>query len=77
VLGGVRYFDQDLDIDINIETADPGEGPGLLPDNITGGDDWWHGFGGVRMTAELSERWSFRARADMGYKNSSNKSVER
>ena len=75
VLGGVRYLEQDLDIDIEIETEGPGEGPGVLPENITGGDDWWHGFGGVRMTTQISESWSFKARADMGYKSSSNKSV--
>jgi len=76
VLGGVRYMEQDVDIDIDITTEGPGEGPGIIPSNITGGDDWWHGFGGVRVITKISERWSFRARADMGYKNSSNQSVQ-
>ncbi len=75
VLGGVRYIEQDVDIKINLEPAGQGDGPGLLPSRITGGDDWLHGFGGVRVTTEISERWSFRARADMGYKSSSDKSV--
>ena len=68
VLGGLRYMDQELDVEI----GKPDIGPGLLPDEISGGDDWWHGYGGFRVTTKLSERWSFRARADYGYKNSNN-----
>ncbi len=71
VLGGVRYMDQELDVEI----GKPDFGPGLLPDEITGGDDWWHGFGGFRVTTALSENWRFRARADYGYKDSNNKAV--
>ena len=37
VLGGIRQFDQELDVEITTSI----DGPGLLPDNISGGDDWW------------------------------------
>lgn len=70
VLGGVRYMDQD--VDIKIDGPAPTEGP--IPDRVAGGDDWWHGFGGLRTATKISENWQFRVRADMGYKNSSNKS---
>jgi hypothetical protein len=68
VLGGVRYMDQELDVKVD----NPENNPGLIPP-ISGGDDWWHGFGGFRVTTEISERWSFRARADLGYQDSNNK----
>jgi len=69
VFGGVRGIDQDIDIKIK------GEGPGQRERMVTGGDDWWHGFGGVGVTTKVSENWKFVAKADMGYKNSDNKSV--
>lgn len=69
VLGGVRQFDQEMDVKIST----PVDGPGILPDKISGGDDWWQGFGGFRVTAKVSERWSFVGRADVGYKNTNNK----
>ncbi len=65
VLGGVRQFDQELDVEI--------DGPDILPEKISGGDDWWHGFGGFRVQRKVSERWTFVGRADIGYKNSNNK----
>ena len=65
ILGGVRYFDQEIDVDI---------GQGLLPDKISGGDDWWQGFGGFRMKTKISESWSFIGRLDVGYQDSHNKS---
>lgn len=70
VLGGVRYLDQDLDVRPDIPIPDS-----PIPDRITGGDDWWHGFGGFRVTTQISERWSFRARADYGYQDSNNKAA--
>ena len=39
VLGGVRYYDQEIDVKI----GKPDIGPGLLPEEIFGGDDWWQG----------------------------------
>ena len=60
ILGGFRYLEQE--IDIIIDTG--GTGLGLLPRKISGGDDWWHVFGGVRVVTRITDRWSFRARAD-------------
>jgi hypothetical protein len=65
VLGGLRYMDQELDADIQV---------GPLPQEISGGDDWWQGFGGFRVTTAITEHWSFRARLDLGYNDSNNKS---
>ena len=69
VLGGFRYLEQELDVEISIS----GDIPLPIPDEISGGDDWYHGFGGFRVTTRVSERWSFRARADLGYQDSNNK----
>ena len=69
VLGGMRYMDQDLEV----ETDSPDFVP--IPDKISGGDDWYHGFGGFRVTTRINERWSFRARADLGYQDSNNKAA--
>ncbi len=72
VLGGVRGLDQDLDI--TLKRVDDGLSVGILPRKASGGDDWWHGFAGGRVTTKLSQRWSFVARGDYGYRESSNKS---
>ena len=71
VLGGMRQLDQD--IDVKIDSTGPISGP--IPARASGGDDWWHGFGGFRVTTRISENWKFRLRADLGYKNSSNKAT--
>jgi hypothetical protein len=73
VLGGVRYMEQEIDVEIG-KFFGPVTGPGLIPDEISGGDDWWQGFGGFRVTTKLSQNWSFRGRADIGYQDSNNKS---
>jgi hypothetical protein len=62
----------DQDVDIKIEGPGPMEGP--LPGRVSGGDDWWHCFGGFRTVTKISESWQFRVIADMGDKDSSNKS---
>jgi hypothetical protein len=64
VLGGLRWQEHDLDVDV--------EGPDFLPSNIKGGDDWSHGFLGGRVTTELGKNWSFIARGDYGYGGSDN-----
>ena len=68
VLGGLRYMEQEIDLRLS-----GGAGLGLLPDKISAGDDWWHFFGGLRVTTTLTKRWRFRARADYGYQDSKNK----
>ena len=65
VLGGVRYLDQEINVDLDTPIT-------ALPDSIGGGDDWWHAIGGLRVTTAISERWKFVGRADGGYKDSDN-----
>ena len=67
VLGGLRWTDHDIKVDI--------EGPAFLPNKINAGDDWTHGFLGGRMTSMLSDNWSFLVRGDVGYGGSDNKAV--
>ena len=65
VLGGVRYLDQEINVDLDAPID-------ALPDSIGGGDDWWHAIGGLRVTTAISENWRFVGRADGGYKDSDN-----
>lgn len=69
VFGGIRNFDQD----VNVKVA--GQGPLEKVLEVSGGDDWWHGFGGAGVTTKLSQNWSLVANVDMGYKSSDNQSV--
>ena len=69
VFGGIRGFDQDIDIKI------AGQGPLGTVLKASGGDDWWHGFGGVGVSTQLSQSWRLVVNLDMGYKSSDNKSV--
>ena len=55
LLGGARYTKQKLDVSIE-------DGPHLLDVN----NDWWVGFFGGRMSAALSENWTFIGRVDYG-----------
>ena len=67
VLGGLRWLDQDLDVQANLGIDDP---TGQIP--IKGGDDWYQGFVGARVTDTLSKNWSLIARGDYGYGDSDN-----
>lgn len=60
ILGGARYFEQDMDINL-------GRGPKIKADN-----NWWNGFFGGRVRHQLSERWSIVGRLDYGLGSSSN-----
>jgi predicted porin len=55
ILGGARYTKQKLDVGVE---------DGLDLRDIS--NDWWVGFFGGRMSAALSENWTFIARADYG-----------
>lgn len=55
LLGGARYTKQKLDVAIE-------DGLDLLNVN----NDWWVGFIGGRMSAALSENWTFIGRVDYG-----------
>jgi hypothetical protein len=72
LVGGIRYMDQD--IDVKISTVG-GVGIVPLPERIKGGDDWWQGIAGLRYTASITDTWSFRVRADLGYGDSDNKTL--
>lgn len=68
VLGGLRYYKQDIDITVVSASED-----GQLPLGNRGtGERWLHPFAGGRVTADLGGRWTFRARADYGYEGSDN-----
>lgn len=71
VLGGVRYYDQKIDVQLDT--------PGLvllpLPSNISVGDSWWQPFGGVRVFTQLGRNWSFIARGDYAFRDSNNTSL--
>ena len=55
VLAGARYTKQKLDVSIE-------DGPQLIKVS----NDWWVGFLGGRMSATLSEKWTFIGRVDFG-----------
>ncbi len=69
VLGGLRYYDQDVEVRITTSA------PGLLPSKVSAGDSWVQPFARVQTTTRLSERWSLRARADFGYEDSDNSAL--
>lgn len=64
VLGGLRWTDHDMDVEL--------DGPAVLPGRIKGGDDWYQGFLGARVSTRLGDRWQLIARADYGYGGSDN-----
>ncbi|MCP4766278.1 MAG: hypothetical protein GY875_08390 [Gammaproteobacteria bacterium] len=68
LLMGARYTDQDISADIDILALSKEK-------KLDGGDDWWHGFGGVRVFQSLSEKWTFIGRADLGYGGSDNSAL--
>ncbi len=72
LIGGTRYTDQDIKVDIDLSAPPPGEEPSQ---RLKGGDDWWQGFAGVRVFHDLSKRWSVIGRADYGYGGSDNTAV--
>ena len=55
LIGGARYTKQDVSVAVK-------NGPDLIDTD----SDWWVGFIGGRFTGQLSEKWSFRVRADFG-----------
>jgi hypothetical protein len=57
ILGGGRYTKQKLNVEVDIEGA---------PSVQVANENWWVGFFGGRMSATLSEKWTFIARADYG-----------
>ena len=66
VLGGVRYNQLDVDLDLVVNLAGPG---GLLPGarrKVSETEGWWDPIVGARVLSPLSEKWSFIGYADLG-----------
>ncbi len=70
-LFGLRYVDQDIDVDGSFNSPLPPAEPGKS--HLNAGDNWWHPFWGLRVWQRLSDRWSLVARGDFGYAASDNK----
>ena len=64
ILGGARYTKQQLDVGIK-------DGPDLIGVS----ENWWVGFFGGRMSAALSDNWTFIARADYGLGSGDDNSI--
>ncbi|MEP6390641.1 MAG: hypothetical protein ABJ056_12025 [Halioglobus sp.] len=72
MLLGLRYLDQDVDVDGTLNLPEPPNGPGALPLAVAGGDDWYHPFLGLRGDYKFGSRWSLLGRGDYGYSDSDN-----
>ena len=72
LLMGARYTDQDVSVKADLTSNIPALNQELRPE---GGDDWWHGFGGVRVFQALSDNWTFIGRTDFGYGGSDNSAI--
>ena len=70
VLGGVRYTDQDVDVDVTLTFPPPDNEQNIVMD---GGDNWSHAIVGARFFGTMSNEWTFIARTDIGYGGSDNK----
>ena len=64
ILGGARYFDQEIEVDIG------SIGPKIKSDN-----DWWNGFVGGRLKHQMSDKWLLEARVDYGQGSNANYST--
>ena len=58
VLGGVRYYDLDTEVDITVG--------GVPQPELSSGRGWFDPIVGVRYTGSFAEGWSFQGRADVG-----------
>jgi hypothetical protein len=72
LLMGARYLEQETTVKADISSPIP-----LLnrQENVDGGDEWWHPFGGVRVSQALSDNWTLVARGDYGYGDSDNTAI--
>ena len=70
VLGGIRYTDQDVDVNTTLTVPPPIDEQSIKMD---GGDNWSHAFVGTRFFGKMSDTWTFIARTDAGYGGSDNK----
>ena len=72
LLGGLRYYKQE--VDIKFSSSLPVDLP--LPNRLEVGDSWMQPFVGGRLRAPLSERWLFSGRVDYGYEGSDNTALQ-
>ena len=73
MLLGLRYLEQEVDVDGSLNLPPPPAGPGPIPVGIDGGDDWYHPFFGLRGNYRFASRWSLIGRGDYGYSDSDNR----
>jgi hypothetical protein len=72
LIGGGRYIDQEIGVDVTIKLPDP------IPDQRIkqdGGDDWAHVFAGVRVFHKFTDRWTMSARGDFGFAGADNRAT--
>ena len=70
LLGGVRYTDQDVNVNVTLTFPPPIND---RPIDIKGGDNWTQAIVGTRFFGTMSDEWTFIARTDVGYGGSDNK----
>ena len=70
LLGGLRYTDQDVDVEGTLTFPPPVDERTL---DVKGGDNWTHAIVGTRFFGTMSDNWTFIARTDVGYGGSDNK----
>lgn len=74
VIGGAKWFDDELEIKrFKVRGPLGGQVPGL-PTRVKHSNDFWQGFLGGRFTSRLSENWRMRGRLDYGYGGSNSDS---
>jgi len=64
LLGGMRYTDVDIDLDLALSTDGP-----LFPGaayHLDGGASWWDPFVAMRLEAPFAKKWSVFGYADVG-----------
>ena len=68
LLGGVRYTEHEIDVDITLEIQPLPPGfPQQPGGQISGGEEWLHPFLGGRVDHTINDKWSFIGRTDYGF----------
>ena len=75
ILAGLRYLDQEIDVAGTLNLPEPPNGPGPIPMGISGGDDWFHPFLGLRSQWQMNDRWALLVRGDYGYSGSDDQAI--
>jgi hypothetical protein len=72
LLGGLRWQDQSIDIEGTLNVPPPG--PNAVNQNLSD-ESWTDFFAGFRASYDLSPKWLFVARADIGFVGDSDQSL--